>query len=81
MILDVTPAVALHLAVAARAHLRQLRRDGVEPPGEMLALADQLRSYALGDDEDDALAARRRKQWALASARYRRRKAAERQIA
>jgi hypothetical protein len=48
MILDVSPVEALHLAVALRAHARQLRRDGVEAPRTLLALAEQLQAMPSG---------------------------------
>ncbi|BCB79141.1 hypothetical protein GCM10022251_19660 [Phytohabitans flavus] len=44
MTVHLTPALAAHLAVALRRHLRTLRADGVPPPAALVALADALLS-------------------------------------
>lgn len=44
MIVRLSPALAAHLAVALKRHERNLRRDGVEPPATLVALARQLLS-------------------------------------
>lgn len=42
LIIDASPQVRAHLAVAVRAHVRQLRRDGATAPPELELLADAL---------------------------------------
>jgi hypothetical protein len=59
----IDPALAAHVAVAVRAHCRQLERDGFTPPPGLAVLADQLMT-----PERDAVTRRR----ALSKARSRR---------
>lgn len=42
LILDLPPAVGAHVAVAVRAHVRQLRRDGGSAPPQLELLAAAL---------------------------------------
>lgn len=41
--LELSQRQAAYLAIATRDHCRALRRDGIEPPADLTALADRLR--------------------------------------
>jgi hypothetical protein len=70
MRVDVDRGVALHAAIAVRGHIRALRRDGVEPPAGLLALAEALQRHA-----EEASRERARELGRARSRRYRARKA------
>ena len=82
IVLD-SPEVAVHLAVAIRAHLAthtaQLARNGAEPPRELVSelttLADTLMPQPVTvERHGDVAAARRRALGAARTARYRARR-------
>jgi hypothetical protein len=71
MIIEVTsPAVAVNLAVAVKAHVRQVRASGYEPPRELDALAAVLVAFADTATRDGVM--RRDRARALSAARSRR---------
>jgi hypothetical protein len=51
MIFDVDELTAVHLGVAARSHIRELRRAGVEPPAALVRLATRLDPAAVRAEE------------------------------
>jgi hypothetical protein len=62
---SLSPALRAHVAVAIRAHIRQLQRDGLAAPDGLAALAAVLwpDDRNLGDERGRVLARERMRRW------------------